>query len=366
MSSVWSLFKSEPFFVWLAQQDWIPRLSFSFSYITWPTSFAFFVAILWTLWRHRGLQVLSGKHLHDLQERRATLEKPATSTESEAVDIDALAVPDLQNLTERGHDLHSKPAWSLDCEISVHNLHPTQGLDDVRLRILSVSPPMVASPAHHARTQDATLRRIRFAFTDIPADKPLLGDQTGHVRIFNATRHIKFSESRSEVWLRFSGTWPDNMGRQFVPDAEHLLTVEVTGSGVGRQEGHFQITFSTDPHKPVFVVTRLIDLPDFAVRKRRAIYESVAEKLATFPPVQFAGLKCLQDARADTLEDNNDLVWVCDNLVRDGYEHPFYYFDEHVPSKGWLILLVEARKDGIDFADDMATLQWFMERHLSG
>ena len=53
--------------------------------------------------------------------------------------------------------------------------------------------------------------------------------------------------------------------------------------------------------------------------------------------MQFAGLKCLQDARADTLETRDDLVWVCDNLVRDGYEHPFYYFDEHIQPDRWLI-----------------------------
>lgn len=282
-----------------------------------------------------------------------------------AFEISAIASPNLQNLTERGFDIEGKPPWSLDCDISIHNLNPTQSIDDVRLRILSVTPPMVASPAHYPRTQNTTIRRVQFYFTDIPLDKPLLGDQTGRVRIFNAARRVKFSEGITDVRVQFYGAWPDNLKAEFVPQAEHLLTVEVTGSGVRKEEAHFHISFSTHSENPVFAITRISDIPDFAIRKRRAIYKMVAANLAKIHPIQFGGLKCLQDARADTLESNDDLVWVCDNLVRDGYEHPFYYFDEYIPKDHWLVFVTEARKSGIDFGDDMATLQWFMETHAS-
>jgi hypothetical protein len=276
--------------------------------------------------------------------------------------IEALVSSDLQNLTQVGFDMKGKPAWSLDCEISIRNLHPTQGITDVTLRVLDIGPPMKAVPAHYPRTQDATLRRVHFSFIDIPSGKSLLGDQTGHVRIFKAARRIVFSESKTEVGVTFYGKWPQGLKAEFSPQAEHLLTVEVTASGVKKQEAHFQLAFSTDLKEPVLTVCKIKDVADFAVRKRQAMYETVAAKLATAPPIQFAGLKCLQEARAETLENNDDLLWLCDNLVRDGYEHPFYYMDV-VPRAEWLIFLTEARKDGIDFADDMATLQWVMETH---
>ncbi|MEY2563754.1 MAG: hypothetical protein QOH88_1947 [Verrucomicrobiota bacterium] len=276
--------------------------------------------------------------------------------------IEALVVSDLQNRTERGFDKEGKPAWSLDCEVSIRNLHPIQGISDVTLRVLSVSPSMMALPSHEARTQDTTLRRVHFSFTDIPLGKPLLGDQTGHVRIFGAARRILFSESKTAVGVKFYGKWPEGLKTEFTPEAQHLLTVEVTASGVKKQEAHFHLGFSAELKDPVLTVIKLQNIADFAIRKRQSIYETVAAKLANTPAVQFAGLKCLQDARADTLEQNDELLWVCDNLVRDGYEHPFHYMDV-VPQKGWLTFLREARKSGIDFEDDMATLQWVMETH---
>src|SRR5437588_12591499 len=58
---------------------------------------------------------------------------PSTSAfdPNHAFAIDALVVSDLGNRTERGFDKENKPPWSLDCEISIRNLHPTQGITDV-------------------------------------------------------------------------------------------------------------------------------------------------------------------------------------------------------------------------------------------
>jgi hypothetical protein len=209
------------------------------------------VAILLT----NKFPVLTEEKLHELQTRnQQALSRPqATSLDqfdlNNAFEIDALAVPNLQNRTERG-----KPGWSLDCEVSVHNLHPTQGFDDVRLRILSITPSMIAIPSHHPKTQDTVLRRVQFAFTDIPTGRALFGDQTAHINLFRAEKYVQFSGTT--VLLTFNGAWPDNLNNAFSPEGQYLMTVEVTARGVRTKTAQFAIAFSTEGDEPVFAVRK--------------------------------------------------------------------------------------------------------------
>ena len=80
----------------------------------------------------------------------------------------------------------------------------------------------------------------------------------------------------TEVFLVFDGVWPDNLKREFAPVGEYLITVEVAGSGVGRKEETFRFLFSPELDEPVFTVEKLSDVPDLAIRKRRAMYEATA------------------------------------------------------------------------------------------
>jgi hypothetical protein len=41
-------------------------------------------------------------------------------------------------------------------------------------------------------------------------------------------------------------------------------------------------------------------------------------------------------AQAHTLRTNEDLVWVCDELVKNKHAHPFEGLEERVPQRDWL------------------------------
>ena len=176
-----------------------------------------------------------------------------------------------KNLTEVGKDIEGKAAWSLDCEITIHNLHPIQAIDDVTFRIISIAPPMKASPAHHPRTQDTTLRESDFPFTDILPGKALLGDQTGHVRLFNAVKHIIFLKAPpGPCQVLWCG--PDSLGTEFVPEREHLLTVEVAWEAQLRDKRrNSRMLFSTDTAEPVFAIVpaAAIQIPESKALSRK-------------------------------------------------------------------------------------------------
>lgn len=246
-----------------------------------------------------------GRSYEMLQEEPAAIEQPA-------FEIAALATPDLQNITERGFDIQKKPAWCLDCEVTIHNLNPTQGVDDVRLRILSITPPMPASPQHHPRMQDTTLRRVSYEFADIPSGKALLGDQTGHVRLFNVTRHIQLSNGgKTVVHVTLYGEWPDNLEATFAPESEHLMTVEVTGSGVKKQEAKFRLLFSADSATPVFAIGNGKELLEISQNAAEAEFFACLRKIRSGVPQ----LKALQEVdpfkffktTADLVEFGNNI-----------------------------------------------------------
>jgi hypothetical protein len=201
-------------------------------------------------------------------------ESSAIALTSDTFEIEAIASPNLQNLTERGFDMQGKPPFCLECIVSVRNLHPTQGIDEVFLRLLDIDPSMVASPIYLPRTQDTTLRRVRFHFDDIPANAVLKGSQTAHIKIFEATRPIA-AKGLEDIHLRFYGTWPDNSKTEFVPQLEHVITVEVTGSGVKGQEAQFILSFSPESDNPVFSVRKVAGL-----QREKKINEARADRIA--------------------------------------------------------------------------------------
>lgn len=57
-------------------------------------------------------------------------------------------------------------------------------------------------------------------------------------------------------------------------------------------------------------------------------------------------LRALQIARADELSTNDDLVRLCDDLVRLGFEHPFAFLQGETLQPFWLEFLKQARLRG--------------------
>jgi hypothetical protein len=261
---------------------------------------------------------------------------------STAFEIGAVTTSDLQNLTERGYDAQGKPSWRLDCEIKIHNLNLTQGVNDVRFRLLNITPPMPASPRHHPRTQDTTLRRVRYGFTDLSPGEALLGDETAHVRIFNATRHVEGRDT--VVHVNFYGEWPDNLGTAFAPEAEHLITVEVTGSGVRRREATFRMLFSAASTDPVLTIVDETESPgELTQAEAEAAFLSCVRKIRKeIPP-----LKALQEVDSHRFfKTTKDLVEFGNNVKLHTGVNPCEELP--VPQENWLAFL--RFSDGFDLS----------------
>ena len=138
--------------------------------------------------------------------------------------------------------------------MSVTNLLPSQGIDLVNFRLLSITPPMVSPQSYKAPTQDAVIKRIEFD-DDIPANTTLAPGKTLDVRLFKTTRPPA-AQRLSDITIAFYGKWPPGYLRGFRPTGRHLLVVEVTGNGVARAEALFELIFSIDQAEPVFTLTK--------------------------------------------------------------------------------------------------------------
>ena len=263
------------------------------------------------------------------------------------LEIEAIATPDLQNPTQRGFDSDNRPPWSLDLQIAVRNRHLTESIDDVTVRILDISPVMVAYPRHKPRTQDATLRRIQFQFDDIALGKPLLGGQAGHVRILHATKFMKFMEilegvpSNTEVHVSFLGKWPDSIEKtEFIAaEIEYVLTVEVAGRGVQCQSAQFVLRFSSERRDPVMRIEKIEPAPT-SIKNDQAIAREECLDCATKVLKKYG--KAVESFYAicacdiSKLRNNEDVIWVCDQLKLHHHEHPFELVESYVPRHDWL------------------------------
>ena len=309
---------------------------------------------------HLDEQIEGGaRRIERIQQRRE--EQGPTFDPNNAFEIDALAVSDLQNRTEQGADLCGKPGWCMDCVISIHNRHPTQGLGDVTFRMIDITPPMKAAPSHHPRTQDATLRRVKFGFTDLPAPNALAGDQTGHIKIFQASKQIMFSEAIKEppgksrfTILHFDGVWPEGVKTIFAPEGEYLLTVEVAGSGVGRKEEHFALSFPMELKQSVFWIRKV----DPTCEQAKKCFRETAALLNSINLTSFhAFWKC----GAGQLPSSESIAEACRLLVANSHEDPFAGLEEYIPARDYYaffdFLKHDASNAGMNFGEGNAYLE---------
>lgn len=278
-----------------------------------------------------------------------------------AFEVDAEAFSDLQNQTEQGADLGGKPGWCMDCVISIHNRHPTQGLGDVTLRIIHIAPPMMAAPSHHPRTQDAMLRRVKFGFTDLPSPNALAGDQTGHIRLFQANKQIMFSEAIKKppgkstfAILHFDGVWPEGVKTIFAPTGEYLLTVEVAGSGVGRKEEHFALSFPVEVNKPVFWIRKV----DQTCEQAKKCFRETAALLNS---INIPSFHAFWQRGAGQLPSSESIAEACRLLIANSHEDPFAGLEEYIPARDYYaffdFLKHDASNAGMDFGEGNAYLQ---------
>jgi hypothetical protein len=77
----------------------------------------------------------------------------------------------------------------------------------------------------------------------------------------------------------------------------------------------------------------------------------------------YDGPKALQVCKADELESNDELLKLCDELVKYHHPHPLLEIKNHVPQEKWLDFLKEARLRGMDLGDKPALTQYFIKRH---
>jgi hypothetical protein len=278
-----------------------------------------------------------------------------------AFEVDAEAVSDLQNQTEQGADLRGKPGWCMDCVISIHNRHPTQGLGDVTFRVIGIAPPMMAAPSHHPRTQDAMLRRVQFGFTDLPSRNALAGDQTGHIRLFKANKQIMFSEAIKEppgksrfTILHFDGVWPDGVKTIFAPEGEYFLTVEVAGSGVGRKEEHFALSFPMEINKSVFWIRNV----DPSCEQAKQCFRETAKLLNS---VNIPSFHAFWQKGAAQLPSSESIAEACRLLIANSHEDPFAGLEEYIPARDYYaffdFLKHDASNAGMNFGEGNAYLE---------
>ena len=192
----------------------------------------------------------------------ASLQEPSHQTPVrefnwKALEIEALpAIPNTKNLTQLGWKMRGRPPFDADCIFSVHNPNPAQGIDGIAFRLLSVKPELTSFRGFDPPTEDVHLRRLQFGFNDVPGST-LNGDQQGQICVFRATRKPVAEESLKNIRVEFGGNWPEGSRNEFIPERDHILTVEVTANGLPRTEVQFHVSFSTKPDEPVFTARKL-------------------------------------------------------------------------------------------------------------
>jgi hypothetical protein len=170
--------------------------------------------------------------------------------------IDALPpIPDTLNMTQHIWHEGARVTFTGDIAVSVENVLPSQGIDLVNFRLMSITPPLKAKKAWKPSTQDSILKRIQFV-EDMPKNTTLNPGITAEVRLFKVTRPPAAS-SLKDILLWFYGNWPEGHGVEFIPGDRHTVVVEVTGNGVARAEATLEMTFSTDPARPALTWVRL-------------------------------------------------------------------------------------------------------------
>src|SRR6266496_1253660 len=137
---------------------------------------------------------------------RSNQDNPTEEERWKPLEIEALpASPNLANKTQLGWKITGRPVFDADCILRIHNPNPTQGIDGVEFRLLSIQPALVSFRGFDPTTDDTKLRRLRFSFTDIDG-KTLKGDQTGDNCVLAATRNFAAEEDLKNISIELGGT----------------------------------------------------------------------------------------------------------------------------------------------------------------
>jgi hypothetical protein len=75
--------------------------------------------------------------------------------------------------------------------------------------------------------------------------------------------------------------------------------------------------------------------------------------------------KALQLCKADELDNVAELIMLCDELVKNGYPHPFRGIKEHIPKEQWLVFLQEAKRRGWNLGNELETFDALWESYVT-
>ena len=142
------------------------------------------------------------------------------------------------------------------------------------------------------------------------------------------------------------------MPDRFLPtQTEHILTVEVSGSGAGATEAQFRAKFSTDKEESVLVLTKLTGLNEAEQAefdKGQEMFLAIVDKIVS----GIKPIRALQQANAHELETNDMLLQMRSDLIKFGHGDPFAPFNGIIEKSKWLGLLKSARYTGLDLGDE--------------
>ena len=190
----------------------------------------------------------SEREIFQLKDQRTPLEIEVAST----VAVLSTGYDPDQRVLAAKNDLN-------DCTLEIHNPNPTQAIGGVELRLLKIDPPMEnartvaqqqfvehflgskTAPAEKSLSFDST---DYCGFDEIKFPIPNLnGDQKRRIRIFTAERY------GYGIVVKFDCQWKGTMANEFTPNGEHVLTLEVAGSGLQTQITRFKLLFFQNPQK---------------------------------------------------------------------------------------------------------------------
>jgi hypothetical protein len=148
-----------------------------------------------------------------------------------------------------------------DCSLEIHNPNPTQAIDGIELRLLTVDPPMEsAKDVAHQQFVDRVLSRpsrnpkkhspglteicdLRYMKFQLLSNE-LKGDQGQRFRLFRAERSVA-----GLTVVKFNCQQMDGMVTEFTPSGEHVFTIEVGARGIQTKPTQFKLVFFLNPEQ---------------------------------------------------------------------------------------------------------------------
>jgi hypothetical protein len=351
-----------------------PNLPFDET-VWWSVAGVFVLALLWELCfvsPYRHVESLISDHKEEVArckneastlrcERDAIHAKLDHTLASIAVlplRIEALPISkNKDNRTQEGQDV----VFDGNCLVGLHNPNPTQGIGATIFTLLGVAPPLRSAHEVGPRVDDESLRQVQFPIPGTQ-NSVLQGGQRRPVNLFTATRPPCIQATLKNIVVRFNGEWRSDAKNEFTPtQAEHILTMEVSGSGTGATEVQLRVLFSTDQEEQVFSVTKLSGLTDaeqVEADNGKAMFLAVVDKIvAGVKP-----LRALQEANAHELTMNDMLIQFCHDLVKFGHPHPFASLKGIIPQHKWLGFLLAARHQGLNLSNEQHLLDLLAEQ----